>query len=69
MGENFKITYEFQLLSEKTNIKDLSINYWENKKFKYDLNSNKIIGKRGSTWENLTFFDMTNLICNLHVDL
>ena len=68
MGENFKITYDFQLLSEKTNIKELSIDYWQSRKFKCHLNPNQIIGKRGSTWGNLTSFDMTNLICNLRVD-
>ena len=68
MGENFKITYDFQLLSEKANIKELSLDYWKNRKFKCDLNSNQITGKRGSTWGNLTSFDMTNLICNLRVD-
>jgi hypothetical protein len=68
MGENFKITYDFQLLSENTNIKELSLDYWENKKFICVLNSNEITGKRGSNWGNLTSFDMTNLICELRVD-
>lgn len=68
MGENFKITYDFQLLSEKANITELSLDYWENRKFRCDLNSNEITGKRGSSWGNLTSFDMTNLICKLRVD-
>lgn len=68
MGENIKITYDFQLTSEKTNIKDLSLDYWKAKKFKCDIDSNSIKGKRGNILGNLTSFDMTNLICKLNVD-
>jgi hypothetical protein len=68
MGENFKITYDFQLSSEKTNIKEVSLDYWKNRKFKCDLEANEITGKRGTTWGNLTSFDMTNLICKLRVE-
>ena len=68
MGENYKIKYDFQLISEKTNIKELSLEYWKSRKFKCDIKSNEIIGNRGNVWGNLTSFNMTNLICNLHVD-
>lgn len=68
MGKNYKITYDFHLASEKTNVKELSLEYWKSRKFKCNLNSNVIIGERGNVWGNLISFDMTNLICKLNVD-
>lgn len=68
MGEKYKIEYEFTFENESINIEDLSLEYWQSRNFKCQINQNKLTGKRGNIFGNLFSFDMTKLICDLIVE-
>lgn len=69
VGTNYNITYEFKLSPDVENIKIRSIKYWESRKFKCNASIDKITGRRGNYFGNLTSFNMTKLICKLCVVL
>jgi hypothetical protein len=65
----YKIEYTFPLNQSSIDLIDPSEDYWKTRGFDCLRNNEIILGKRGSSVGNLTSFNMSKLICDLHVDL
>ncbi len=65
----YRIKYSFPIDERGIELMDNSDRYWSSRGFDCEQKSSSIIGKRGSSFGNLTAFDMTKLICGLDVNL
>jgi hypothetical protein len=65
----YRITYSFSIDNRGVELMDDSEQYWSSRGFDCKQKDSTIIGKRGSSFGNLTSFNMTKLICGLDVNL